>query len=262
MARLLINGEWFDSISPESIYESDFEDLLLMNAQYLYPTFFAARFKGTVESEHGRAKADLALVDRSYRSWWVVEVELGSHPLRSHVEQQVAILATAKYGEPEAAQLARHAPELNAAALAEMMRGRQPRVLVIVNQAKPDWIPALARYNAIVGVAELFRSRRDHLNVLRINGEHPAAVGDVVSVCRVDGVMPNSLRVDSPASLGFSADEKAEIWFEGNVTEWVRLDSGTAAWLVPARRNPLPFGLRSFTLQRGDDGRLMLEPQT
>jgi hypothetical protein len=259
MARLLIDGEWFDSISPDSIYEKDFEDLLLANAGHLYPSFYAARFKAIVESEHGRAKPDLALIDRSYRSWWVVEVELGSHPLRGHVEQQVAILATAKYGQAEAQQLAKHDAELDPEALVEMMRGRQPRVLIIVNQTKPQWATALARYDALVGVAELFRSRRDHMTVLRINGEHPEELGDVVSLCRVDGVLPNSLRVDSPANLGFDAAETAEIWLDGSLTEWARIDSGTTAWLVPTRRNPLPFGSRSFTLRRSDDGRLMLE---
>lgn len=262
MARLLIDGEWFDSISPESIYEKDFEELLLANAVHLYPSFHAARFKATVESEQGRAQADLALVDKSYRTWWVVEVELGSHPLRGHVQQQVAVLSTAKYSDAEANHLAGQAPELDRNALVEMMRGRQPRVLIIVNEAKPDWIPALARYDALVGVAELFRSRRDHMTVLRINGEHPEEIGDVVSMCRVDGVMPNSLRVDSPANLGFGADEKAEIWFDGSLTEWARLDSATTAWLVPVHRNPLPSGSRSFRLRRGDDGRLVIEPQT
>jgi hypothetical protein len=262
VARLLIDGEWFDSISPESIYESDFEELLLSNAGHLYPGFFAARFKATVESEHGRAKADRALIDKIYRTWWVVEVELGSHPLRGHVQEQVAVLSTAKYGEREAEALAAQSDELDREALLEMMRGRQPRVLVIVNQAKPDWMPALARYDALVGVAELFRSRRDHMSVLRINGEHPEEIGDIVSMCRVDGVVPNSLRVDSPANLGFGADERTEIWFDGSLTEWARLDSATTAWLVPVRRNPLPSGPRSFSLRRGDDGRLVLDPQT
>ena len=45
---------------------------------------------------------------------------------------------------------------MDVALLEEMMRGRQPRVLVIVNQAMPDWLPVLGRYDALVGVAELF----------------------------------------------------------------------------------------------------------
>lgn len=260
MARLLIEGEWFDSISPDSIYERDFENLLLANAAHLYPSFHVARFKATVESEHGRAKADLALVDKEYREWWVVEVELGTHPLRGHVEEQVSILATARYGAGEAQRLAETADALDADRLTEMMRGRQPRVFVIVNQSRPDWSAALIRWNAIVGVAEIFRSRREHLTVLRINGDQPTPTGDVVSACRVDTVMPNMLRVESPAGLGFGSDETGEIWFEGGLTEWARVDSATAAWLTPMRRNPLPPALRSFVIRRDEDGRLTLEP--
>jgi hypothetical protein len=260
MARLLIEREWFDSISPDAIYERDFENLLLANAEYLYPSYSMARFKALVESEYGRAKADLALIDNDYRDWWVVEVELGSHPLRGHVEEQVTILATARYGADEARRLAEANHTLDFDRLAAMMRGRQPRVFVIVNQAKPAWSSALARSNAIVGVAEIFRSRRENLTVLRINGEQPVGVGDVITACRVDALMPNMLRVESPAGLGFGSDETIEIWFEGGLTQWARLDTGAAAWLTPLRRNPLPPALRSFVIRRDNEGRLTLEP--
>lgn len=260
MARLLIDGEWYDALSPDAIFERDFEELLLANAAHLYPAFVATRFKATVESEYGRARADLALIDRDYRTWWVVEVELGSHPLRAHVEGQVAVLATGRYGEDEAHGLSRQGTALNFDALCEMMRGQQPRVLVIVNQSRPEWASTLARWNAMVGVAEVFRSR-DGRMVLRINGEHPQAVGDVLSVCRVDNVLPSSLRVDSPAGLGFSADESAEVWFDGSLTPWSRLDTGGGTWLIPTGRYPLPAGVRTFVLRRGQDGRLGLEEQ-
>jgi hypothetical protein len=36
-------------------------------------------------SEYGSKKPDLALIDRDYRAWWVVEVELAHHSLHHHV---------------------------------------------------------------------------------------------------------------------------------------------------------------------------------
>ena len=261
MARLLINGEWFDAISAEALFERDFEEVILANAPILYPDFIAVRFKTLVQSEYGAAKADLALIDRQYREWWVVEVELGSHPLRGHVEDQVSRLASALYGEAEARHLAKQDEALDEASLLEMMRGRQPRVFVLVNQAKPDWSSALIRWNAVLGVAELFRSRLGNMTVLRINGDQPANIGDVVSVCRVEPAMSGCLRIDSPAGLGFTVEERGEIWFDGGLTEWSRLETAAAVWLVPVRRYPLPAGVRSFVLRRGEDGRLVLEPR-
>ena len=184
VARLLASGEWYDTVSPQSIYETDFEDILLANGELLYPTFITTKFKCKVNLEYGNGIPDLALVDKGYRQWWVVEVELSSHRLAGDVERQVSIFSSGIYGDRHAEYLAQQSTDFDAESLLEMMRGRQPRVLVIVERLKPEWVTALARWEALIAVAELFRSKRDY--ILRVNGQHPEPLGDVVSVCRVD----------------------------------------------------------------------------
>jgi hypothetical protein len=107
MARLLVGSEWYDAVASEDFYEVQFEGLVLQNAASLYPSYFAVPFKTTVTSEHGSKKPDLALIDRDYRAWWVVEVELAHHSLHHHALPQVQVLATAEYGAPEAEYPAR-----------------------------------------------------------------------------------------------------------------------------------------------------------
>lgn len=257
MARLLVNDEWFDSVSPESLYESEFEDLLLEKAETLYPTFHAVRFNALVNSDRGPKRADLALIDRQYRDWWVVEIELSNHPLKSHVEDQVAGLSSGSYGLAEAKHLCARSKALDRAAVIEMMRGAQPRVLVIVNQSMPVWSNTLARYGAVVSVAEVFRSNRNR-TILRINGDHPVPIGNIVSKCEREPSTP-FLTVNSPAALKVRPKGKVTIWFEGGVTEWLRCDSATKVWLIPSGRNPLPDGSRYFVLSRSDEGHLVLE---
>ena len=259
MPRLLVNGEWFDSVAPEAIRESEFEDLLLSNSTVIYPGFHAVRFKKTIFSEYGAGRPDLALIDKQFRSWWIVEVERSSHPLRSHVEKQVAIFATAEYGLAEAQYIASRNSELDARSLRDMMRGSQPRVLVLVNQVQPAWTKTLAHWDAIVGVAEIFRSRSEQL-ILRINGEHPEEPGNVLSVCRVDPLLQNFLVVESPASLNLFKQETIPIWFNDSLTEWTRCESAKTVWLMPRQRYPLPSRLRSFVLLRTEDQRFIFKP--
>lgn len=258
MPRLLVSGEWYDAVAAESIYETDYEAMLVSHAPALYPTFHLVPFKALVHSDDGDAIPDLALIDKQYREWWVVEVELGDHPLRGHVEGQVVRLATADYGVREADYLADRNHSLDRRALREMMLGGVPRVLVLVNQPKPTWTPALTKWSAIIGVVEIFRSDRSQ-TILRINGDHPGPLGAVVSRCTVDPQFPSWLIVESPAALGIRPNERITLLFEGSSSDWKRLDIQDRVWLTSLGRFPLPIDSKHFVLRRDDAGRLVLE---
>lgn len=257
MARLLIDGEWYESLASSSYYESDFEAILLEHATTLYPEYWMVPFKTLLQSEHGVSKPDFALIERRYRSWWVVEIELAHHPL-SHVMRQVEVFAAATFGLEEAAYLATRDPSLDRPALEAMLRGAPPEVLVIVNAPSPAWEAPLKQFGASLAVAEVFRSGRNH-HVLRVNGAYPSAVPNVISLVRLDPLMPRLVVVDSPANLPPPTDGRFHIDYQGSVTEWEAIQTATRVWLNPVRTNPLPTGVR-FALVRGDAGHLALTP--
>jgi hypothetical protein len=254
--KLLIRGEYFESVAPGALFEADYERLLMANAAYLYPQFHLVKFKCDVQSEFGGARADLALIHRTYRSWWVVEVELGAHPLQ-HVEPQVRILSFASYGLDEANYLATHGPGLNVENLRQMMRGAQPRVLVLVDEYKPSWDLPLKRLNALVGIVEVFRSPRG-VEVLRVNGDHPSDEADAISICRVDPNLTRSLVVDSPAALGYADGATLTILYGDGTTQWRVVGSRDMVWLMPVRRWPLPTSVFEYTLVKTESGALRL----
>jgi hypothetical protein len=256
VARLLLRGEYYDSVSPGALFEDDYERLLLANGKALYPSWHLGKFKCVVESEYGRAKADLALVDKRYRNWWVVEVERAIHPL-SHVEPQVRSLAAGRYDHRHASVIKDGLPNLDLDSLREMVLGQQPRVLVLVNAPCPDWSAPLHQLGAKLGIIEIFRSPRN-IDVLRVNGEHPDEIGNTLSLCRVDLLMPRSLIVSSPAALPIRSGGRVEIVFEGGVSEWKRVDSAACVWLMPVRRSPLPPDVEQYHLHEDDTGRLFL----
>lgn len=237
--RLLFDHDWYEPVSSEGQRESDFEDLVIGNATSLFPDFHAVRFKIPVESEEGRKIPDLALVDYNYRYWWVVEVEMAHHSLERHVIPQVEVFSRGKYGQKHCDYLVDNGDALDHAALSDMIKGAQPRVLVVVNRSVPEWKEPIRRLEGLIAVVEVFRSERNR-QILRINGDYPSTSdASVVTYCRLDSAIPRLLQIDSPAGLGIGSGERLSILLDGGLTNWARLDIQDKVWLIPLERNPL-----------------------
>lgn len=254
MARVLLKDSFFEELAPGSMLETDFESIVINRGNLIFPDFFVVPFKLTVSSDDDSAKADLALVEKSYGQWWVVEVELGNHSFEGHVLPQVRTLARAAYGEDEAKSLCTACPELELLRVLDMVKGRQPRVLVVVDAEKREWVRPLRSFDAELLVLQMFRSDRNE-HALRIDGYLPVPPGSVVSVCSADNLLPRFLVVHSPALLGVPAGKTLCIKYGQYVTEWQRIDSQDKVWLAPARQNPLLRG-ENYQIVRNEDGAL------
>lgn len=259
MARILASGEWYEPIAPGSMYEDNFEQLILGQASYLFPQYDVVPFKSLVASESETARPDLALVERQYRDWWVVEVEMGYHSLFGHVLPQIRTLAGAAYGEREADSLCAEAVILERSAVRDMMKGAQPRVLVIVNEQKPDWAQALDRYGARLVTVEVFRSDRNRY-LFSTSGQMPTHTGNVVSRCYLEPGLPRLLAVESPGGLRILPHAHVTLWYDGQVTQWERIDTRDKVWLNPIAKNPLLPGV-SYNLIQRSDGLFEIQPE-
>ena len=256
--RLLINNEWFDAVSSEGQYESDFEAIVLSHATLLFPDYHAIQFKARVESEVGAKIPDFALIDKQYRHWWVVEVEMAHHSLQGHVLPQVETFATGQYGAEHAEYLATHSTAIERGQANDMIRGAQPRVLVIVNQNTPTWVGPIHRLDGLVTVVEVYRSDRNQ-HAFRINGDNLTVIPwRQVSACRLDPLLPGLLQIDSPAALEITHGHRISIGFRGGQTEWERTDVSNQVWLSPVGRNPLVKG-QDYNILRNPEGTLYLE---
>lgn len=257
MARLLAEGDRYDGLGSTALLENEFERLVVANAEGLFPGFIVVPFNMLVSYDGVFKRADLAIIDEDYRSWWVGEVELGHHSLRDHVRPQIEVLARAQYGREAADWISTRNPTLDSGALTAMMLGSQPRVAVIVNVPRPEWVDAFRPYGAVLMIVEVFRSAMNRV-ILRQNGDTIEGLGNVISECRLDPVIPRLLTVSSPAQLltsGITADP-VEIEFGGALTEWTLIQAGDRVWLSPVRGTPFPQGAGAFTLVRTADGRL------
>jgi hypothetical protein len=260
MSKVLFDGEWFEQISVSALYETEYEQVFSSNVELIYPYYYLVPFKLTVSDETDSAKADFALIHKQCRDWWVVEVELGSHSLEGHVLPQVRTLSRAAYGRREAEYLCGKHPLLDKDRVTAMMKGQQPRVLVMVNTPKSEWVEPLKRFDALVGIFEIFRSERNRY-VFRVNGEHPPQVVDLVSDCYFDRLLPRFLVIQSPGILSCRQGERLMLQYDDGVTEWERIDIENMVYLSPIGANPLN-AQDKYELLRLESGSMTIRRKT
>jgi hypothetical protein len=256
VARILIQNEWYDELSPTALYESNFENIIVDQGPSIFPNHFVVPFKTKIYTDEDVVIPDLALIDMEYRCWWVVEVEMNYHSLDNHILPQVSKLYRGNYGIEQSEYLCSKSQELNKAKIVDMMKGKHPQVLVVVNKPMPEWSRILTRFDARVCVIEVFRSNLNR-HVFRLNGEYPSIVSDYITDCSFDPVIPRFMIVESPARLNINHGEKIKISYESCVTEWERIDGQDRVWLSPVNLNPLPKKKR-FTILQQNDGSLFI----
>jgi hypothetical protein len=257
MARILIGDEWFDELASTSLYESEFENILIQESHRIFPEYHSVPFKTIVVSDDGDAKADFALIHKSYRRWWIVEVEMGHHSLVGHVLPQVRSLSRAQYTSSEALFLCEQAPSLDRERVLEMIKGEQPRVLVVANVPVPGWRERLQPYGAVLAIFQIFRSQFNHY-VYRVNGDFPHENTEIVSTCRCWDIH-RFLKIDAPTQLGLKRGETITLHHQTGAMEWERVDMADAVFLHALRDHPLQRNV-IYEIVKQNDGTFFIQP--
>jgi hypothetical protein len=257
MARILIGDEWFEELASTSLYETEFESILFQEAAHIFPEYQPVPFKTIVLSEDGDAKADFALIHKEYRSWWVVEAEMGHHSLDLHVIPQVRRLSRANYNEAEAQYLCEKATTLDCARIKEMIKGQQPRVLVVVNVPVPGWREDLRPFGAVLAIFQIFRSRFNRY-VYRLNGDLPSENNEIITTCRCWEIH-RFLKIDSPTQLDIKRGQTIILHHETGTPEWERMDIADAVLLHALRDHPLQKHV-VYEIVKQSDGTYAIRP--
>jgi hypothetical protein len=239
------------------MYEQDFQKIIVSQIASLLPGYHVLNFSKRVFYETEGAQADIAIIDKQYREWWVVEVEMANHSLHTHVLPQVRVLSLARYGDDVAEYLAGKYEQLDIRRLRDMMKGSQPRVLVVVNDLCYQWIDTLRNRNiSMVSLRPYITDKNEF--IYHITGDLPEQIGErFVSECQVDSVVPCLLSVSSPANLNVELGEEIVILFDGGITKWNKVEIANRVWLRPRGPNPLMAKI-TYAIFRAEDGGLTL----
>ena len=160
MTRLTHRARIYEQIYYER--ESDFVPIVKDEFSKILPDFSILDFSPYIIGDEGsRRKPDLALVDRKYRMWAVIEVELEKHSLEHHVIPQIRTFSTGRYDKSHAEMLYKKDPSLNLDNLNRMVAYVLPTILVIVNSRsvlEDGWDILESDHSARLTFLESFRS--------------------------------------------------------------------------------------------------------
>lgn len=203
MARILfpIEESWFDELKViSSYYESELENTILSHVETVFPNYIAIPYKKDVHAP-GVAKGrtpDLALINKDYSDWWIIEVELGEHDLK-HVKAQVDVFVNGTYNPYEVSKYIKTKDDqgrLNLKSLQKMIQNYQPNVMVIVDEHVAAWKDDLEKLGAKICVFQVFKNKDGH-RAYRLNGHYPFIFA-YNSHCKFLKSPPNMLEVLNP----------------------------------------------------------------
>ena len=258
MAKILHNNIWYSPVDSRSIYEIDYEKKILANAESLFPGYVCMQFKKTVESIYGVAIPDLVLIDKDYREWIIIEVELEHHALQGDVEDQIMKFAAGQYTEEHARYLVEKNPTLEYEKLKTLMRTMQPRISVMVPVSKPAWSNNLLKHKATIAVIEIWGDDTGRY-LMRVNGEQPIVLKKTFLTNVFRGtITKKELTIENASVLPDS--DLMQIYIDSSFSTWKIVRTAVGAWLFPQGKSPIDeLSALSFKLLVNDSGDYILE---
>lgn len=267
MARLLVpvNNSWFDELSIiAAYYESEFEKTLKAHIEEVFPDYITISYKKKITAENREPKIpDLAMINRDYRDWWIVEVELADHDFFTHVIPQVEVFANAELNAYETTDYIirkiaeEEKPAVDRNRLLSLIRNENPKVLVIVDEPKPEWEKYLLKYDTKLCVFQVYKDTNGK-EAYRINGSYPEII-EFDSHCVFHKSLSNTLEIKNGIVLSDINDEEIKIWYNKKITLWKRLSISSNSILLKAvGMNQLPVN-ESYVLCRNTQNQLTIK---
>lgn len=154
MKRFITGTDVYQRVN---LREDEFESIVPRYWSRLTHEWPLFDWKPLLESPHGRVRPDAVGVNARLRRWFVVEVELASHP-ESHFRSQFQALEAAYYGRHLVSSFAGIDHGLEVAELTDMLVSEPPFFLCVVDEANEKVIDACRDFGFELAVCVPHRS--------------------------------------------------------------------------------------------------------
>lgn len=239
--------------------EDQFEAVALRQLRTVLPGFWVVPFKPLLTGEYGeRRRPDLAIIERHYRLWAVVEVELSSHSLDHHVRPQMETLVSARFETSHADRLAADEPDLDQQHLRDLFSYVPPEFVVVADCPSvkdKGWQELKRDLGAHLTFVETFRTAHDDPAFL-VSGFLPEIRPEQIATLRKHQMM-NALICRKPGRVVGVAG-RLRAYSGERCLEWRVTFTADAAMLFPPGGVTLNAA-RRYEMLRSADGRIRID---
>jgi len=201
--------------------EAHYSLIVEQQIQRVFPKFSIVQFSPYVLGEEGiRRKPDLALIHNSYKTWYVVEVELSHHSLHHHVIPQVSAFVSGNYDESHAKYIADKLPAADKHAISRMVKYVSPEILVTVDSTdvlNHGWQRIEKELNAHLLFLEVFRTS-DGDSIFSLSGYEPHTQPECLGTFKKHPML-NALICTNSSVISMPTSKKLEVIVEGKLHE-------------------------------------------
>lgn len=157
MSKIIIESPLRTLSRLEHAREQDFESQVLRCAGPLFPDYISGLWKPRIKDGFGKgAQPDAVLVSTELSLWYVVEIELVSHPVTTHVRPQLETLSEGIYDSTLVPSLQKAVPSVPTEVL-ESLVYKKPGLLCIADGYSEGLRAACSDNGFELAVLEPFR---------------------------------------------------------------------------------------------------------
>ncbi len=239
--------------------EAHYEDIAKKQLAETLEAFLVLDFKALVLGEEGiRRRPDLALIDRRYRMWVVVEVELEHHSLDHHVLPQMTALASGSYDITHADYLVQTCTDIEPERIKDLITYVPPQIMTLVNSRTvldKGWGILETELQVRLTFLEVYRSSTGDA-IFSLSGYTPHIRPDRLAGAKKHRML-NALVCAKPNVIPVSAEGTIRMYFEGRPIHWQVVKTADSAVLIPRPSLTLRSD-RNYEILRTENGRLVL----
>lgn len=230
------HGGKYALVESNSWSEDYFERVIKNFAEVIFPFHHCFPFQVDMYYLGDKVRPDLILIEKNYRDWWLVEVELEHHSWLAHIQAQINKILHAEITVNHIEKLRIHEAFLDYSKLQYLMRNVKHKTLVIVDSEPKSWMDELQTTDARLMTIQVYRnSQNDH--IIRCDTSLPQTGSPIVSYLSPvkEALVASWLEVESPQRLD-SMTGKVVISCQDQYFECSLKSLGESVYLIPPSR--------------------------
>jgi hypothetical protein len=234
--------KWFQELAPRDYYnEGDLERTITHYIEIIFPDYIVFPFKQSLSNliTGKSSAADLGMVRKDYKEWYIIEVELGRHSKKEVLEQ----IHTFRHFTPTLSHsdyIFQKRNNFDKVKLETLITSVSPKLMVIVNENKEDWKPELKKLDCKMCVFQIYNDFENR-KLYRLEGEYPIVYTSFCN-CKYEKTLPYTIKILNNKELFSKHNVKSgdylDIVFEGKKYKWKREDFGTDIFLTCESTTP------------------------